>query len=243
MDKIEVQILNHNLEHNFPLFLAMLTQRGHKITKMFDLQMLYTKQGVKPPDPALLNLPHTTIMRMNYVIVAITGLSTKAVSQLRTHAKRCTCISTSTQYSEYSGREDNYVIPPGFNEFEQEVLKQGYEKINDVYKCLIDRGWDKDKVGYLLPQGLRKAFIMCANIDDWRYILRTRLCKRNTEEVQHICKLIYQAICNIRPEWLVGCLPQCAYGKCPEGKFCCGKPIKKEDWESDTESSRPNNAP
>jgi len=232
MKKIEVRILEHNLYTNFPKFLAMLTQRGHEISSMKDLELLWVKAKTGFPAEKLMVLPHTTIQRMNYVIVAITGLSTKALTQLRTHAKRATCLSTSTQYSSFEGRKDNYVMPEGFTEEEQLKMQDAYDKVNDAYAYLISLGLDKDKVGYLLPQGLRKAFIMFANIDDWRYILRTRLCHRNTLEVQKICKMIYQAISDISPQWLLGCLPPCAYGKCPEGHFCCGKIIKKEEFEN-----------
>lgn len=230
MDKIEVSILDHNLYENFPTFLAKLTQRGHMITCMDDLTKI-RPEFRSVPNEKLVRLPHTTIMRMNYVTIAIVGLSTKALTQLRTHAKRATCISTSTQYSSYENRNNNYVIPEGLSHHAGAQMRGAYNKVQEIYSDLILSGVDKDKAGYLLPQGLRKAFIMHANIDDWRYILRTRLCRRNTEEVQHICNMIYKQICDINPVWLKGCLPECAYTKCKEGSFCCGKPIDKKEYE------------
>jgi len=234
MKNLEVRILEHNLYTNFPKFLAMLTQRGHQISNMKDLEILWVKSKTGMPNEKLIKLPHTTIQRMNHVVVAIVGLSTKALTQFRTHAKRVTCISTSTQYSEYSGRDNNYILP-----FDEELyaglaedMQKAYKKVHEEYKTLIARGVDKDIAGYLLPQGLRKAFIMCANIDDWRYILKTRLCHRNTVETQVIARLIYDEIKTIDPVWVIGCLPECAYTKCVEGHFCCGKKIKKEDYET-----------
>ena len=79
MDKIEVKILDHNLNKNFVTFLAMLTQRGSEINSMQDIEALYQKVVDKAPKEALIKLPHTTIQRMNYVTIAICGLSTKAV--------------------------------------------------------------------------------------------------------------------------------------------------------------------
>ena len=227
MDKIEVKILGHNLS-GMPLFLAKLTQRGHQITCMKDLEELYESSITKVPSERLIKLPHTTIQRMCFVTVAITGLSTKALTQLRTHAKRATCISTSTQYSSYEGREDNFVMPPDLTEMQQNKMRAAYNAIQGWYANLIEvEKADKDLVGYLLPQGLRKAFIMHANIDDWSYILSTRLCHRNTKEVQHICKLIYKAIRDINPVWVSKALPKCADGACPEGNFCCGQKFEK----------------
>ena len=224
MHRIEVSIIDANL-NGMPKFLARLTQRGHLINGMDDLETLYTEamEGGAPSN-ALLMLPHTTIQRMNYITVAITGLSTKAVSQLRTHAKRLTFVSTSTQYSDFSGRSDNYVIPEGLDERAVLEMENAYKSIQWVYQDLIKKGIDKDKAGYLLPQGLRKALIISGSLDDWSYVMRTRLCNRNTEEVQYIMRKILAEI-NLRygEEYTVNMLPNCVYGKCLEGKFCCGK--------------------
>jgi len=223
MDKIEVKILDHNL-NGMAKFLARLTQRGHLINSMADVEKIYNDCVDTPPSEYLLTLPHTTIKRMNYLTIAITGLSTKAVSQIRTHAKRLTFVSTSTQYSSFEGRNDNYVMPEGIKEADSQQMEIGYRAIHQVYADLIKAGVDKDKVGYLLPQGLRKALIISGNLDDWQYVIRTRLCNRNTKEVQYIMRLIYNEIVNVcGKEYTAGMLPSCVNDKCLEGKFCCGK--------------------
>lgn len=222
MDRIEVRILEHNLS-GMPKFLAKLTQRGHIIHSMDDVVTLYNESVTTPPSEGLMAMPHTTLRRMNYITVAISGLSTKAVSQLRTHAKRLTFVSTSTQYSSYEGLSDNYVIPAGLEKSAERRMRTAFDVAQFMYNELIKDGTDKDKVGYLLPQGLRKTLIVSGNLDDWQYVLKTRLCHRNTEEVQHIARLIYQAIEAIDPVYTTGMLPACVDGKCQEGKFCCGE--------------------
>lgn len=222
MNKIEVKILDHNL-NGMARFLAKLTQRGHEIGCMDDVVKLYDDSIKTAPGKSLMALPHSTIRRMNYITVAISGLSTKAVSQLRTHAKRLTFISTSTQYSSYEGKSDNYVIPAGLEKNVEKKLQTALDVAQFLYTELINEGVDKDKVGYLLPQGLRKTLIISGNLDDWRYVIQTRLCHRNTEEVQYISRLIYQAIEAIDPIYTTGMLPPCVDGACQEGKFCCGE--------------------
>lgn len=224
MERIEVEILEGNL-NGMPKFLARLTQRGHLIEDMGDVLKLYD-EAIESGAPSnyLLSLPHTTIQRMNYLTVAVTGLSTKAVSQLRTHAKRLTFVSTSTQYSDFSGCNDNYVIPDGLDEHVSKQFKETYQYIQWVYEDLVRRGVDKDKVSYLLPQGLRKTLIISGSLDDWNYVMRTRLCHRNTEEVQQVMRKILAEIAyNFGEEYTVNMLPNCAHGKCLEGKFSCGK--------------------
>ena len=227
MNRIEVEVLEGNL-NGMPKFLARLTQRGHLIKGMDDVLALYDDAIDSAPSKYLLSLPHTTIQRMNYLTVAVTGLSTKAVSQLRTHAKRLTFVSTSTQYSDFSGCNDNYVIPDGLTDEQKLYMYDTYDSIQHMYERLIQSGVDKDKASYILPQGLRKTLIISGSLDDWSYVMRTRLCHRNTEEVQKIMRLILK---EIEREWgeeyTVNMLPPCVNGKCLEGKFSCGKKFER----------------
>lgn len=224
MDNIKVKILEHNF-NGTPIFLARMTQRGHLINNMNDLLKLYRDNVNKTPSKDLLKLPHSTIFRMNYLTVAIYGLSTKAVSQLRTHATRLTFMSTSTQYSEFIGQECPYVIPEGLAKEQQEELKTAFTNAHIAYIKCFDDIKDKDKAGYLLPQGLRKCLVISGNFPAWQYMLSLRLCNRNTREVQYICELILDAITQeCGKNWADVCLPSCVDGKCKEGKFCCGHP-------------------
>lgn len=228
-DGIEVRILSHNC-YGQSVFLAKLTQRGHVINTMEDLVKLYNECLFKKPSKDLISLPHSTIKRICYITIAIVGLSTKAVSQLRTHAKRLTFVSTSTQYSSYENRESNYVMPDGLKDKQIESMKNAYLDVHVIYSRLIKEGMDKDKAGYLLPQGLKKALIISGNLDDWEYVMQTRLCHRNTQEVQDICKLIYKEIeAECGKEFVVNMMPKCVNDKCPEGKFCCKRKFSMEE--------------
>lgn len=222
MDKIEVKILNHNF-NGTPLFLAKLTQRGHEIKSMEDLLKLYNENVTKEPSKKFMELPHSTIFRMCDMTVAIFGLSTKAVSQLRTHATRLTFMSTSTQYSDFSKVDDAFVIPKDI----PDEYVAGYDKaIKDIhfsYAKLCELSGNKDMASYLLPQALRKCLVIHGNFPSLQYMLKLRLCNRNTKEVQYICELILKEIekeCG--KVWADMCLPDCVDGQCKEGKFCCG---------------------
>lgn len=226
MNKIKVAILNHNL-NGMPIFLARLTQRGHELNSIDDIIKLHDECVDKNPSEYLLKLPHTTIQRMCNITIAIYGLSTKAVSQLRTHATRLTFMSTSTQYSDFSDVEDPYVMPEGMDLVEWNRYKAALACMHDEYKDLCKLTSDNDKASYLLPQALRKCLVVSGKFPDWQYMLQTRLCNRNTREVQYICQLILQAINDECGQvWADQCLPKCCYSGCPEGKFSCGKKYK-----------------
>ena len=230
-NELSVKVISHNF-NGMPIFLAKLTQRGHKINTMDDLMDLYKTCINKTPSKDLMLLPHSTIKRMCYLTVAIVGLSTKAVSQLRTHAKRLTFVSTSTQYSSYEKCDNAYVLPDGLEDNEAEAFKNAYDLVHKAYANLIEQNIDKDKASYLLPQGLKKALIVSGNLDDWEYVLKTRLCHRNTLEVQEVCKLIYKEIKACCGEaYTINMLPNCVNDKCKEGKFCCNKKFSEGELE------------
>lgn len=240
MDKIKVKILQQNF-NGMPLFLAKLTQRGSEINSMSDLMKLYDENINKQPSKALLKLPHSTIFRMCEMTVAIYGLSTKAVSQLRTHATRLTFVSTSTQYSEFTNQEMPYVIPEGLTKEQRDKFIKACKKVHKSYIELYEATGKKDESGYLLPQSLRKCLIIHGNFPAWQYMLSLRLCNRNTREVQYICELILDEMdkqCS--KEWSELCLPNCVNGQCKEGKFCCGKKYKRPETKNNEEEELTN---
>lgn len=214
---IEARILNHNF-NGMPLFLAKLTQRGEKISNMNDLLQLYHDCIHKVPSNALLSLPHSTIKRMCHLTVAITGLSTKCVSQLRTHAKRATFMSTSTQYSAFDKRKDN------FDDFGNKYMREAYNIVEEAYRKCLENGVDKDIASYLLPQALKKSLVIDANLADWEYMMQTRLCYRNSLETQEVMRKIRQEISHYcGREWVINMVPNCMLQGCQEGKFSCGR--------------------
>lgn len=236
MRNIKVKILKENLDGT-PLFLAKLTQRGSQITSIENLSSLYNDNINKKPSKEFLKLPHSTIFRMCTMTVAIYGLSTKAVSQLRTHATRLTFVSTSTQYSEFTQLDSPYVIPEGLTKEQEELYKNAAKEIHASYSNLYESGLDKDKAGYLLPQSLKKCLIIHGHFPAWQYMLQTRLCNRNTKEVQYICELILKEMDRIGlKDWADLCLPNCCLTNCKEGKFCCGQKYIDKRSEPDYEN-------
>lgn len=228
-DDIEVKVLGTWLGEE--LFLGRLTQRGDEIRDMEDLMTLHNKSLLgKVPSADYMRLPHTTLRRMSFIEVAIVGLSTKCMNQLRTHATRLTFVSTSTQYSNYTG-QDNFILPSGLSEEAADIMKEFYDNAQNVYNKLINEyGVDNDKASYVLPQSLRKVVIISGSLDAWEYVMRTRLCYRNSEEMQYVMKLIYKEFAKrMPPTYLVNMLPKCTTTGCEEGKFCCGKKFDEKE--------------
>lgn len=237
MDKIEISILEESHENpvGMMMFLAKLTQRGHSVTTMKDLQRLYHDCVDKKVDTdvavKISSLPHGTIKRFTPITIAIVGASRRFLAQARTHQVGFDFVSASLQYSDYSGKAD-FVVPyelQGENRLKQRAdYLAACDNAMEAYEKLIKEGVDNDTAGYAAPQGLRNILIMQGNHQAWSYFIRTRACSRNTNEMQYVTMKIWDLL---YAESAFGdimfdnCGPDCTTGSCREGKMSCGKKL------------------
>lgn len=238
MRNIEVAVLHeaHSCPAGMMMFLAKLTQRGHNIQCMKDLQDLYeSSMGKHKTAKSVAALPHGTIKRFAPITVAIVGASRRFLAQARTHQVGITYVSASLQYSNYSGKAD-FVVP-------YELIKKDHEigcpKLIPLYldSCkkamkvydYIAADTDNDTAGYAAPQGLRNILIIQANHEAWMHFIRLRGCNRNTVETQYVTMRIWEELLKTEDgeELFAYAGPDCMYGICREGKMCCGEPLKK----------------
>lgn len=248
MDKIQVGVI---AEHGNALetmgFLARLTQRGHNIKSLDDIKDLLGKQVTAPFVDALMKMElHGTIKRFTPITVAIVGASRRFLAQARTNQVGFNYVSASLQYSDYSDTAD-FVVPYAIMEADHKnrstaeelgilgaVPRERYKEMYldsckesmDAY-ALIARDTDNDTAGYVAPQGLRNILIMQGNHEAWLHFIKTRTCNRNTTETQYVALRIWEELLKTAggEEMFRYAGPDCMYGRCREGKMCCGKPM------------------
>lgn len=233
MRNIEVAVLHeaHSCPAGMMMFLAKLTQRGHNIQCMKDLQELYdNSMGKHKTAKSVAALPHGTIKRFTPITVAIVGASRRFLAQARTHQVGFNYVSASLQYSNYTGAAD-FVVPYELLGKEQQQINylQCCEYAMRIYADLIADGCDNDTAGYAAPQGLRNILIIQANHEAWMHFIRLRGCNRNTVETQYVTMRIWEELLKTEDgeELFAYAGPDCMYGICREGKMCCGEPLKK----------------
>ena len=239
MDKIEVRVLDsHDDPGGMMMFLAKLTQRGHNIHNMTDLQKLYD-ESAEPSEKIVrrvAQLPHGTIKRFCPITIAIVGASRRFLAQARTNQVGINYVSASLQYSDYSGDAD-FVVPYALMEHDKKYgrdmafyyldsCRMSMKQYNTIASYT-----DNDTAGYAAPQGLRNILIMQANHQAWDYFIRLRSCNRNTVETQYVTMLIWEALLNTPygNEFFARSGPDCMFGRCMEGKMSCGKPLNASD--------------
>lgn len=243
MDKIEIKVLEtHGDPGQWAAFLARLTQRGHKIKNMADLEALFNQSHTPGFLQAIAQLPHGTIKRFTPITVAIVGASRRFLAQARTSQVGTNFVSASLQYSDYSD-DASFVVPyeikkadhaervayPNLGRvtYEQHYLNSCKESM-DAYKFLA-KYTDNDSAGYVAPQGLRNILIMQGNHQAWDYFIRMRGCNRNTTETQYVTMRIWEELLKTPDgqEFFGLSGPDCMHGRCREGKMTCGSPMRK----------------
>lgn len=239
MDKIEVKVLEtHGDPGQWATFLARLTQRGHNIKSMADLEALFNQSHTPGFVEAIAQLPHGTIKRFTPITIAIVGASRRFLAQARTSQVGTNFVSASLQYSDYSGNAD-FVVPYKLLEASArgdrigpwdpvEFYLDGCQDDMESYQK-IAAITDGDTAGYKAPQGLRNILIMQANHQSWDYWIRLRGCNRNTIETQYVTMRIWEELLKTPDgqEFFGKSGADCMPGACREGKMCCGDPLKK----------------
>ena len=238
MDKIEVKVLEtHGDPGQWTAFLARLTQHGHKVKCMTDLEELFNKSHTPGFLEAVAKMPHGTIKRFTPITIAIVGASRRFLAQARTNQVGFNYVSASLQYSDYSGEAD-FVVPYAITEadakrttlrnYNRELYLERCKASMDAYE-LLARETDNDTAGYAAPQGLRNILIMQANHQAWDYFIRIRGCNRNTVETQYVTMRIWEELLKTPDgkEYFQYAGPDCMHGACREGKMCCGDPMRK----------------
>lgn len=238
MNKIEVKVLEtHGDPGQWATFLARLTQRGHNIKNMADLEALFNKSHTPGFVEAIAKLPHGTIKRFTPITVAIVGASRRFLAQARTSQVGTNFVSASLQYSDYSGNDD-FVVPYSLIEAEHDGKLLGTLRPTEFYlgsckEAMIDYKYiseltDNDTAGYAAPHGLRNILIMQGNHQSWDYWIRLRGCNRNTVETQYVTMRIWEELLKTEygEEFFGNSGADCMLGACHEGKMCCGVSMK-----------------
>lgn len=236
MDKIQIKVLEtHGDPGQWSTFLARLTQRGHNIKNMNDLEELFNKSHTPGFVEAIAKMPHGTIKRFTPITIAIVGASRRFLAQARTSQVGTNFVSASLQYSDYSGEAD-FVVPYALTKADHDL---GNNALRNYYLDACAAGMsaykniavetDNDTAGYVAPQGLRNILIMQGNHQAWDYFIRMRSCNRNTVETQYVATRIWEELLKTPygQEFFGYSGADCMHGVCKEGKMCCGNPMRK----------------
>lgn len=232
MKKIEISILNPEevkKAEQMMVFCARLTQRGHNIKDMNDLEALLKKDYKESTAKTMTKLPHPTIQKFGVINIAVVGASRRFLAQITRHQNEVKFMSASLQYSDYSDSMD-FCVP-------YEMIEAGKESDYLMYCKTAMDGYKSfsattgnDPAGYVAPQGLRNILIISATPFQLKHMISQRVCRRNTTETKYVMLKIWEALQELSPVMFdidtTGA--GCQKGKCQEGKLCCGRVLGKK---------------
>ena len=232
MKNIEISILNPEAvkeAEKMMVFCARLTQRGHIIKNMNDIEFLLDKSYKDSTVKAMTMLPHPTIQKFGVINIAVVGASRRFLAQITRHQNEVKFMSASLQYSDYSDEAD-FCIP-------YEIMRDGLEKqyLRSCQSAMIDyKAFSavsgNDPAGYAAPQGLRNILIISATPFQLKHMISQRICRRNTTETKYVMLKIWEALQELSPIMFdidtTGA--GCQKGKCQEGTRCCGRVLGKK---------------
>jgi thymidylate synthase (FAD) len=232
MRNIEVKILNPSAikeAEQMMVFCARLTQRGHQLKNMNDIDELFNRDYKPATVKNMCTLPHPTIQKFGVINIAVVGASRRFLAQITRHQNEVKFMSASLQYSDYSYAGD-FCVP-------YEIIETGLEEDYLSYCKYAMEGYKSftedvgnDAAGYAAPQGLRNILIISATPYQIKHMISQRVCHRNTTETKYILLKIWEKLYKMSPELFAirtsgpGC--QKITG-CQEGKMCCGRPFSK----------------
>ncbi len=242
MKGIEIKVLTPELvteAEKFMVATARLTQRGHKISSVSDFEALLNRPYTPDLVHDLSALPHPTIQKFMSINVIIVGLSRRALLQLRSHQTDVHFMSSSLQYSDYSGaatftvpyeitvldHEGEYSQMHKFKDWHQVQYLRSCAQAAREYEAAIKMGVPHDAAGYLLPMGLRGVLVFSATAYQLKHMISQRICLRNTLETQYIFLRIWEELYSLQTIFK-DCGPMCTQPNmymCPEGNLSCGQ--------------------
>lgn len=162
---------------------------------------------------------------------AIEGISRACSHQLVRHR----LASYSQQSQRYVSEEEGfeYIIPPlikndpDLENIFLEAMEKSHEYYCKLIKELRNRGI-KGEVAmqdarYVLPNAAETKIVMTMNARELLHFFRVRCCNRAQWEIRHLAIETLKLVKKIAPLLFINAGPACLTGKCPEGKFTCGK--------------------
>lgn len=240
MDRIQIQVLRPetiNAAEDIMMLAARLTQAGHKVHNMSDLENILERPYTPATVNKLASLPHPTLQKFGTITIAVVGASRRFLAQITRHQNEVKFMSASLQYSDYSDSNVGFVVPYPMlaREAEDPELVTDYlRECNHAYKVyenLIVDGCGHDEAAYLLPQGMRNTLLICATPYQWKHMIHQRVCRRNSSETRYVMLRCWEELVKVAPEIfddIEECGAFCQRGRCEEGAMTCGTRLARD---------------
>lgn len=157
---------------------------------------------------------------------SLEGISRVCSHQLVRH--RIASFSQQSQrYIQVKKLEQHVVIPPKIVEKAEHQFKISIDNVREAYENLIEAGVEKEDARFILPNATETSLLMTMDGKSLKHFFGLRLCNRAQWEIRSMAKEVLLLVKSVEPDLFKDVGPYCVQlGKCPEGRFSCGKIIE-----------------
>ena len=159
--------------------------------------------------------------------VRFNGVSLACLTHFARHRMQSICIPNLLKAS-----RENYIIPETVKADETllDVYVSCFERMKDFYAQMKDNGASDSELVYCVLSGNTLDFVSTLNARELQLFFRLRSCTRAQWEIQAYCNELLPKLRKIAPLLFINYGPSCyVNGKCPEGKFCCGRAAEMQE--------------
>ncbi|MCX7966794.1 MAG: FAD-dependent thymidylate synthase [Syntrophorhabdaceae bacterium] len=196
----------------------------------------------------IIDMGHMSPIEHATFTFAVEGISRACSHQLVRHR----LASYSQQSQRYVGMDKgfSYIIPPSIEE--EPELKEKYisfmEEIQRFYNYLVENLIRKGRKGesvyedarFVLPNATETKIILTMNARELLHFFTQRLCLRAQWEIREMALEMLKAVKDVAPKIFSNAGPACIRGRCPEGKYSCGKVERVRDFFKELSSGGEN---
>lgn len=219
---------------------ALLTRSKESPAFIFDNRIVFEDEECshhKCPTPGevahrVFDYGHESVYEHASVTYILDGVS----RVLETDLVRHRIASYSIRAGIITGSYLDIVIPPAVQEAACNsekfgaVLRDLLVRLEDYAVMCNELEVPTNQTRYLFPQGNKTAIMTTMNMRELCHYFKQRLCRKAQFEIREAAWRML-GLLEHTPMWDLAHsgLPDCVYGKCPQGKESCGKPYTEEE--------------
>ncbi len=168
-------------------------------------------------------VPEKEFLRHLSFTFAIEGISRACSHQFVRH--RVASFSQQSQrYIPVKKLGEHVVTPPTVAEKAREGFDAFIAEASDAYSGLVDAGVPREDARFVLPNATETSLLMTMDGGSLVHFFGLRLCSRAQWEVRAMAEEMLKQVRAAEPSLFEEAGPYCVQlGRCPEGRFSCGK--------------------
>lgn len=159
--------------------------------------------------------------------VRFNNVSLACLTHFARHRMQSICIPNLLKAS-----RESYIIPDTVKADKTllDVYVSCFEKMKEFYNTMKTNGAADSELVYCVLSGNTLDFVSTLNARELQLFFRLRSCTRAQWEIQAYCNELLPELRKIAPLLFINYGPSCyVSGKCPEGKFCCGRAAEMKE--------------